>query len=383
MTMKVSAGLLFQNADDYMARVEGISPPYGSSRYFREEIRSGEFAAEVGFDGIWVVEHHFTSHGETPSPLQELTYFAGRHPEVDLGSCVLVLPWNDPVRLAEQIAVLDNLVGEGRTLTLGIGRGAAQIEFDGFEIPLAESTERFQENADILRLLLSQTDVSYKGKFRSVDALTTLPRPRTAPDDLLDRIYCAWGSQSSLEYAAAAGFRPLFNPKGSPDEYAAQIRTFNEIRVKNGLEPRRPITSMLVFADEDEDRARETALRYLRPWAEVQLLHYRLLDAEHFRAAGNYGDYVARAEAAAKIPHEKLLDSFASNQVFGTPEQCLAKLRTFYDNVNPEELVFVMRFGGMPLEIAKANIKTVAEKVLPEVKSWQLRPAEETLLARA
>jgi alkanesulfonate monooxygenase SsuD/methylene tetrahydromethanopterin reductase-like flavin-dependent oxidoreductase (luciferase family) len=336
----------------------------------------------TGFDGIWVVEHHFTSHGETPSPLQELTYFAGRTPDADLGTCVLVLPWNDPVRLAEQIAVLDNLLGPGRTLTLGIGRGAAQTEFDGFQVPLGESTQRFQEHAQILRQLLAETNVTFHGKFRSFDNLTTLPRPRTDPAELLDRLYCAWGSASSMAYAAEAGFRPLFNPKGSPEEYEAQIRAFNEIRAKNGLEPCRPIMSVLVYAEENEELARANALKYLRPWAEINLTHYQLLDAEHFRAAGNYGDYVTRAESMASIPRLELLDSFAANQVYGTPGQCLERLRTFYDCVNPQELVLVMRFGGMPYDVAEANIRLIADKILPEVKSWQPRPAEDTLLAR-
>jgi alkanesulfonate monooxygenase SsuD/methylene tetrahydromethanopterin reductase-like flavin-dependent oxidoreductase (luciferase family) len=381
--MKVSAGLLFQNAVDYAARLSGSFEATNSSTSFRSEIAIGELAASVGFDGLWVVEHHFTPHGETPSPLQELSYFAGRFPGVDLGTCVLVLPWNDPVRLAEQIAVLDNLLSEERTLTLGIGRGAAQSEFDGFEVPLSESTTRFQENADILRQLLAGTNVTFDGQFRKFSNLTTLPRPKTSGVELVDNMYCAWGSHSSLVYAAESGFRPLFNPKGSPAEYAAQIREFNEIRVSKGWAPQRPITSVVVYADADEERAREEALRYLRPWAEINLMHYQLLDADHFRAAGNYADYVSRAEAMANMEHQDILDSFAANQVYGTPAQCIEKLQTFAEYVNPEEFVFVMRFGGMPDDVARANVRRIATEVLPEVKSWKVRPAEDTLLAPA
>jgi alkanesulfonate monooxygenase SsuD/methylene tetrahydromethanopterin reductase-like flavin-dependent oxidoreductase (luciferase family) len=141
--------------------------------------------------------------------------------------------------------------------------------------------------------------------------------------------------------------------------------------------------SVLVYADEDEGRAVENGLRYLRPWAEINLAHYQLLDAEHFRAAGNYGDYVARAESMANIPRMELLDSFAANQVYGTPAQCLEKLRSFYEYVNPEELVLVPRFGGMPYDVAEANVRLVADKVLPEMKSWRLRPAKDTLLTRS
>jgi alkanesulfonate monooxygenase SsuD/methylene tetrahydromethanopterin reductase-like flavin-dependent oxidoreductase (luciferase family) len=380
--MKVSAGLLFQNAQDYAASSAGSRVVARSSASFRSEIAVGELAAQVGFNGIWVVEHHFTPHGETPSPLQELTYFAGRCPDVDLGTCVLVLPWNDPVRLAEQIAVLDNLLGPDRTLTLGVGRGAAQSEFAGFEIPLSESTERFQEHATLVRRLLSESDVTFDGKFRSVAGMTTLPRPRSSGEAILDQMYCAWGSHSSLVYAAESGFRPLFNPKGSPEEYAGQIREFNEIRARKGWQPQRPIMSVLVYVDRDAERAREGGLKYLRPWAEINLMHYQLLDADHFRAAGNYAEYASRAEKMASVPHTELLDSFAANQVFGTPEQCLEKLRTFSQYVNPEQFIFVMRFGGMPDDVAKANVRLISEEVLPEIQSWQVRPADEALTLR-
>ena len=90
---------------------------------------------------MWTVEHHFTDYTMCPDPLQLLTWLAGRTERVLLGTGVVVLPWHDPVRVAEQIALLDNLSG-GRLL-LGIGRGIARIEYEGFGVDMDTSRERF------------------------------------------------------------------------------------------------------------------------------------------------------------------------------------------------------------------------------------------------
>ena len=97
--------------------------------------------------------------------LQFLTYMAGRTTTVQLGSMVVVLPWHDPVRVAEQVAMLDNLTG-GRVV-LGIGRGLGQVEFDGFRVPMDESRERFVEAAEMILAGLEHGYVKYEGKFFS------------------------------------------------------------------------------------------------------------------------------------------------------------------------------------------------------------------------
>ena len=96
-----------------------------------------EMAEPLGFESVWSVEHHFTDYTMCPDPLQFLTYMAGRTKTAQLGTMVVVLPWRDPVRTAEQISMLDN-ISDGR-LVLGIGRGAGRVEFDGFRLDMAES----------------------------------------------------------------------------------------------------------------------------------------------------------------------------------------------------------------------------------------------------
>src|SRR3954453_16735628 len=94
---------------------------------YRNELRLADLAEPLGFESIWGVEHHFTDYTMCPDVLQFLTYMAGRTTTVQLGSMVVVLPWHDPVRVAEEMSMLDALSG-GRYI-LGIGRGLGRIEF--------------------------------------------------------------------------------------------------------------------------------------------------------------------------------------------------------------------------------------------------------------
>ena len=96
---------------------------------YRDELRLADLAEPLGFESIWGVEHHFTDYTMCPDVLQFLTYMAGRTRRAQLGSMVVVLPWHDPMRVAEQTAMLDT-IADGR-LILGLGRGAGKVEFDG------------------------------------------------------------------------------------------------------------------------------------------------------------------------------------------------------------------------------------------------------------
>src|SRR5438105_1662142 len=95
---------------------------------YREELRLAELAEPLGFESIWVTEHHFTHYMMLPSTTQMLTYLAAKTSRALLGSGVVVLPWHDPVRVAEEVAMLDNLSG-GRYI-FGVGRGLGRVEFE-------------------------------------------------------------------------------------------------------------------------------------------------------------------------------------------------------------------------------------------------------------
>src|SRR5215510_5447800 len=102
-----------------------------------EHLAMGDLAEPLGFDSLWALEHHFTGYAMSPAPTQLLAYFAGRTKRVALGTAVIVLPWHDPIRVAEQIALLDIMCG-GRCL-FGFGRGAASTEYAGIRTPTGDA----------------------------------------------------------------------------------------------------------------------------------------------------------------------------------------------------------------------------------------------------
>src|SRR6202051_590387 len=106
-----------------------------------EHLAIGDLAEPLGFDSLFALEHHFTGYAMSPAPTQLLSYYAGRTKRIQLGTAVIVLPWHDPVRVAEQIALLDILCG-GRCV-FGFGRGAASVEYEGFGIPMGEGGRTF------------------------------------------------------------------------------------------------------------------------------------------------------------------------------------------------------------------------------------------------
>src|SRR2546426_7918966 len=128
---------------------------------YRNELRLADLAEPLGFESIGGVEHHFTDYTMCPDVVQFLTYMAGRTTNVQLGSMVVVLPWHDPIRVAEQVSMLDNLSG-GRMI-FGMGRGLGQVEFGGFRIAMDESRERFVEAAEMIIAGLENGYVKYEG----------------------------------------------------------------------------------------------------------------------------------------------------------------------------------------------------------------------------
>src|SRR5262249_48726973 len=114
--------------------------PIDDRHFVREELAQLELAEELGFESAWITEHHFSEYSLSPNPLFYLGFLAGRTKRMRLGTQVLVVPWHDPVRLAEEIILLDQ-VSNGRAV-IGFGRGLARMEFEGMRVDQATARER-------------------------------------------------------------------------------------------------------------------------------------------------------------------------------------------------------------------------------------------------
>ena len=159
----------------YSAIFQGSDDPSNDNDVWEGDLGLAALAEPLGFDSIWAVEHHFTSYTMSPDPLTLMSYLAGATKHVQLGTMVVVLPWHDPVRVAEQSIMVDN-VSQGR-LILGLGRGLGRVEFDGFRVPMAESRGRFTESAEMLIEALETGEVHYDGEYIKQPRRSLRPAP--------------------------------------------------------------------------------------------------------------------------------------------------------------------------------------------------------------
>src|SRR5260370_18839888 len=167
-----------------------------------EGIRLARLADELGFDALWAVEHHFNDYSFCPDNLQLMVYLAAVCPNIDLGTAAVILPWNDPLRVAEKAIVLD-MLSKGR-LRLVLGRGLARREFAAFRQTMDESRERFDESAAMILQAWRTGWMEGNGNYYKQPRIELRPRPKYSFDG---RIYAVAASDDSVEACARPGPR--------------------------------------------------------------------------------------------------------------------------------------------------------------------------------
>jgi alkanesulfonate monooxygenase SsuD/methylene tetrahydromethanopterin reductase-like flavin-dependent oxidoreductase (luciferase family) len=381
--MRVGVSLFFQSFGDwdrYEAAERGEDVPSRAQipdhQIFSEDIGLGLLAEQLGFDALWTVEHHVSPYTMCTNPIQLMTYFAGRTTAMDVGTMVTVIPWHHPLRVAEDIVMLDALLGPARRALIGFGRGAGRREFNALGLDMSQSRERFDESIEVLKLALTQDRFSYHGDIYKFDDVELRPKPRDA-EKILNDLYVAWGSLGSVRPVASTGLKPLIIPTKGWDQYHDEIAQFEATRAQGGYEPARPILVMCVYCAETEDKAREGAEQWMTEYGESALRHYELA-GDHFKSLKGYEEYGAKVEEIKQLPREALGLRYLMEHVWGTPDQCLEKMVELAAGFQPQEFVVLMRYGQMPVEVAEKSMRLFAEHVLPAIHDL---PTSETARA--
>ena len=348
--MQVGMASIFQNPGRVRADRE----------VYRSELRLADLAEPLGFQSIWGVEHHFTDYTMCPDVLQFLSYMAGRTTRASLGSMVVVLPWHDPMRVAEEVSMLDTL-SDGR-LILGLGRGAGKVEFDGFRLSMDESRPRFVETARMLLEGLERGYCEYDGEFVRQPRADIRPAPFKS---FRGRTYAAAVSPESARIMAELGVGILIIPQKPWSEVAKELEAYRGIyREVNGAEAPAPISAGWTFCDSSADRAREMAYRYIGGYFHSVLAHYHF-EGDHLGRTKGYEYYGKMAEKITTYGTDKVVDFFVDLQVWGTPEQCYDKIMDIRRRVGNDHYVGVFSYAGMPPDEAERNMRLFAAEVRP------------------
>ena len=363
--MHVGMGVVFQNPENALSDAE----------VWDQEVAIALEAEEMGFDSIWTVEHHFTDYTMCPDPVQLLTYLAGRTTRVQLGTGVIVLPWHDPMRVAEQITLLDNLSG-GRMI-LGIGRGLARVEYEGFGVDMNTSRERFVEMSECILTGLEQGHLAYDGRFVTQARRDLRPAPQHS---FRGRTYAAAVSPESMPIMARLGVGLLVIPQKPWAAVEEDFRVYTDVyRTENGVEPPAPLCGGFCFVDESADRAEEMAHRYIGGYYGTVLKHYELADAPHAGVKG-YEFYTNITKYIDRHGKDGAAEDFVKLMPFGTPDQVLDKIQVIKDKIGMGGFFPNFVYAGMSYAEGRRNMALFADKVMPELKSWEAPPVG---LARA
>ena len=349
--MRVGMASVFQNPLNHRSDGE----------VYRAELALADLAEPLGFDSLWSVEHHFTDYTLVPDVLQFLTYMAGRTERIQLGSMVVVLPWHDPIRVAEQVSMLDHMSG-GR-LILGLGRGAGRTEFEGFRVPMGESRERFIEAAQLLLTGLEEGHCEFEGEFLSQPLKDIRPKPERT---FRGRTYAAAVSPESVEIMAKLGIGILVIPQKPWEMIEAELATYRRVyRDVNKSEAPAAIAAGWVFCDEDESRAREMAVRWIGGYWQTAVRHYEI-GGDHFAKTKGY-EFYAQMSAAPQTP-DQATEMYLDLQVWGTPRMCYDRVLKVRDRLSAGTFVGVFSYAGMPYDEAERNLRLFAGRVLPDLQ---------------
>ncbi len=341
--MHIGLGLQFANLDGKATDAEA----------YRRELDLAARAEGAGFDSVFVSEHHFSDYQLTSQQMMVLSWVAARTEHIKLGTFVTVLPWHDPVRVAESFVVLDHLSG-GRAV-LGLGRGLGRVEFDGFRVEMGESRQRFTEYSEAILRALETGYLEYDGALYQQPRVPIRPRPLGT---FKGRTFASAVSPQSMELMARLGVGIMVIAQKPWDTTEAELAEYRErYRDLNGFEAPKPILVVVAGVHRDPAEAQRMRDVYLQRWARSTVEHYEF-DNVGFAQIEGYEYYGALANNIAKHGLDQFNGFLADLQVWGTPDQVTEKLLDYVRRCDAGALVVPLSFGGMDVGEQRAIAST-------------------------
>jgi probable F420-dependent oxidoreductase len=302
-------------------------------------------AEELGFDSVWMEEHHSVTNHYWPSPIPVLAGFATRTSRLVLGTDIIVAAFHHPVRLAEDVVMLD-AISNGR-FVLGIAIGYKPDEFALYGVELEKRGARFEEQLAIMKGLWTQDRVQFKGNYYTVEGCLE-PKPVQKPHP---PVWIGGWGDITLRRAATLADNWIPGPTADLKRLLAGKKQFLERRLAAGLPTPSewPLTRDVIIADTDR-QARELAEEHI-------MVAYRR------EYAGGWRHPFIDASIATDL--DKLMED---RFIIGGPEQCLARIRRFVAEYGMTHLICRMFFPGMPHAHIMRGLELLAREVMPALR---------------
>ena len=331
------------------------------------ELEQMEWTEELGFDQIWLTEHHFIDYGLSVDPPALATAAASRTRRVRIGLAAAILPFHHPLRLAEQIALVD-IIAKGR-LDVGVGRGNRPAEFAGYDVPQQENRERFDETIDIMIKAWTEERFSYEGRFYSIKDVRVIPKPLQRPHPT---IYQVCGSDSGIESTASRGW-PMLNSilTGPVDQLVKRRDTYLEALRRHkksedeiaALMKLWGVSRQIYVADTDEQALAEA--KDAEMWYQDSLRRFQVPDRIEDTHPSLQAGFRAAAERFKKVTWEGLV---AETVAFGSPET-VARHIEHMRSLGIGQVLCWMNFGGLPQKKIRRSMELFAREVMPRFRN--------------
>ena len=317
----------------------------GDSQSYHQFIDYVVEAEQLGFESVFLVEHHFTGAGQVSASLTLLAYLAGLTSTMRLGTAVTVMPWHNPVLLAEQAATVD-LASNGR-LDFGIGKGYRANEFHGFCISPDEAQARFEESVELLlKSWTIRERFSHHGAYWNFKDVVVEPFPVQDPHP---PVWVAAQSEYSVRGAAKLDRHMLLDQFSPPAAIEEKLGWYRDELATRGKQPQPgsvALTRGLLMTETDDPAAREAELD--KRLAAIQmLLDTAKIPGSTEKAASPGGPMMASREA----------NEAAS--IVGGPEECIQRLKDL-EAAGVDYVLLNDPWGGIE------RLRLFAREVLPE-----------------
>ena len=334
-------------------------PGTGDAELYQEVVADCRLGQALGYESVWMIEHHFTDYFPTPRPLVFIGHIAALCPGLGLGTCVTVTPWYNPLRLAEELAML-SILSPG-PLHIGMGRGTAPVEYEAFDIDMEEAHARFREAWEIIGQALTGEKFTYEGEFLRVPrAVNIRPRPRR------DKIhfYGAIGSPQSGAIMAELGLPPL-----SIGNFPLHIQDRIMTAWRDGVAARgidvpgaKPIVLCCFVADSD-DQARALARHYMPTFYRLQVEHYEV-DRNAWADIKGYEQFSKMFANLKKLSDPEQLDPWLDLQLVGSPATVSERIEQ-YAALGFDKFVIHAATVGIPRAVRHDAMTRFAAEVAP------------------
>ena len=332
----------------------------------RGELEQIVWSEELGFDEIWLTEHHFINYGLSVDPATLAAAAASRTQRIRIGLAAAILPFHHPVRLAEQMALVD-IISNGR-LDVGVGRGNRPMEFRGYRVPQEESRDRFDEAVEIMRRAWTEERFSYDGRFFKVPEMSVIPKPVQRPHPPLYQV-CV--TKDGIENTALRGW-PMLNSVlfGPVDQLIANRDIYVDTLKKAGrgadevksLLARWGVSRQIYVAETDARALAEAKDAEL--WYQESFRNFVVPDRLEEAHPSLQPAFRAMAERLSKITWEGLV---AETLAFGSPDTVARHIEVMRD-MGVGQVMCWMNFGGLAPDKVRRSMELFAREVMPRFR---------------